>query len=261
VILFSIGNTNSQTILAIGFVLILGILICRWIGISWQTEEEEVVTAGDPEAALQQIAEYRTYMVNQWLCLLSFWLNIKPEEAKTKLLTPNYNQNVLYFYYENLEVAASFFWDDYVVVVKTSVYKEDGGYIELQKTFKFNSNVFDNDGMYKFIQEAINAHHEEYELTEDDMIGVIKQLKIAAKGFESEDAAREHLFNYMADLIIVMRQKKNRTNKKLTTTFAGLMFWLWNVYGDEFLKFLDVTEEEFLGTNNNENEEKTEGNE
>ena len=260
-ILFSIGNTNTQTILAIGFILILGILVCRWIGVSWQTEEEEVVTAGDPEAALQQIAEYRTYMVNQWLCLLAFWLNIKPDEAKTKLLTPNYNQNVLYFYYENIEVAASFFWDDYVVIVKTSVYKEDGGYIELQRTFKFNSNVFDNDGMYKFIQEAINAHHEEYELTEDDMIGVIKQLKIAAKGFESEDAAREHLFNYMADLIIVMRQKKNRTNKKLTTTFAGLMFWLWNVYGDEFLKFLDVTEEEFLGTNNNENEEKTEGNE
>ena len=260
-VLFNIGHTTSQEILVIIFVLVLGVLICRGISVAWQSGEEEVVTAGDPEAALQQIAEYRTYMVNQWLCLLAFWLEIKPEDAKTKLLTPNYNQNVLYFYYENIEVAASFFWENYVVMVKTSVYLEDDTYKEAMRTFKFNGNVFNNDEMHKFVQEAVNIHHDEYELTEEDMIGVIKQLKIAAKGFESEDTAREHLFNYMADLIIVMRQKKNRTNKKLATTFAGLVFWLWNVYGDEFLKFLDVTEEEFLGTNNNENEENIEGNE
>lgn len=252
-------NNDLQTFLIIVVVILLGYFVLKGFGIG--IEQDEEVLSGDPEAALQQIAEYRTYMVNQWLCLLAFWLEIKPEDAKTKLLTPNYNQNVLYFYYENIEVAASFFWEDYVVMVKTSVYLEDDTYKEATRTFKFNSNVFNNDEMHKFIQEAINVHHEEYELTEDDMIGVIKQLKIAAKGFESEDAAREHLFNYMADLIIVMRQKKNRTNKKLTTTFAGLVFWLWNVYGDEFLKFLDVTEEEFLGTNNEENEEKIEGNE
>ena len=252
-------NNDLQTFLIIVVVILLGYFVLKGFGIG--VEQSEEVVSGDPEAALQQIAEYRTYMVNQWLCLLAFWLNIKPEDAKTKLLTPNYNQNVLYLYYANIEVAASFLWEDYVVMIKTSVYLEDDTYKEAARVFKFNSNVFNNDEMHKFIQESINIHHDEYELTEDDMIGVVKQLKIAAKGFESEDAAREHLFNYMADLIIVMRQKKNRTNKKLTTTFAGLIFWLWNVYGDEFLQFLDVTEEEFLGTNNNENEEKTEGNE
>jgi hypothetical protein len=252
-------NNDLQTFLIIVVVILLGYFILKGFGIG--VEQGEEVVSSDPESALQQIAEYRTYMVNQWLCLLAFWLNIKPEEAQTKLLTPNYNQNVLYFYHENIEVAASFFWNSSIVMVKTSVYLEEGQYKESMRTFKFSSNVFNNDEMHKFVKEAINVHHDEYELTEDDMIGVVKQLKIAAKGFESEDAAREHLFNYMADLVIVMRQKKNRTNKKLTTIFAGLVFWLWNVYGDEFLKFLNVSEEEFLGTNNDENEEKTEGNE
>ena len=46
----------------------------------------------------KSVAEYRTYIVNQWICLLAFWCGISADDAKTKLTTPGANFNGLYFF-------------------------------------------------------------------------------------------------------------------------------------------------------------------
>ena len=66
-----------------------------------------------------------------------------------------------------------------------------------------------------------------------------------------------------------MRQKKNRNNRKLFKTYMKLVDFLWQNYSEEFLKYLDMTEEQFLNIQNdddelsdiNENSENMEGNE
>ena len=55
-----------------------------WYWFSNRTEYVEESIGGDQEAILQSIAEYRTYIINQWLSLLAFWLGIKVDEAQTK---------------------------------------------------------------------------------------------------------------------------------------------------------------------------------
>ena len=66
-----------------------------------------------------------------------------------------------------------------------------------------------------------------------------------------------------------MRQKKNRNNRKLFKTYMKLVDFLWQNYSEEFLKYLDMTEEQFLNIQKdddelsdiNENSENMEGNE
>ena len=78
----------------IGFlVLLIGAVVVHLIRISDETYEE--VEQEVSSELLQHIAEYRSYMVNQWVCLLAFWFNIKPEDAQTKLLCPAPNQNAV----------------------------------------------------------------------------------------------------------------------------------------------------------------------
>jgi hypothetical protein len=253
-------ESDLQNFLIIAVVLVLGFLIIKGFGIGFESGEEEVI-AGDPEAAIQQIAEYRTYMVNQLVCLIAFWLKVQPQELQTKLLTPQFNQNVVIIYYENFEVTASFFWETYTVLIKTSIYSDEGEYIEDQKAFNISNNIFENEKLYNFINAAIVRYRNETEVTVEDLGYIIQQLKIQAEGFESEDAAKTYLFNYMSDLMLLMRRKKNRNNKKLMHTFAGLVYWLWNVYGNEFLEFLDISEDELSATDLYEDEENIEGNE
>ena len=105
----------------IGFlVLLLIAAVYRLIRKSDETYEEEIEQEVSGEL-LQHIAEYRSYMVNQWVCLLAFWFNIKPEDAQTKLLCPSPNQNAVYFFHENIEVYAFFNWNENTMEVKTSV--------------------------------------------------------------------------------------------------------------------------------------------
>ena len=69
--------------------------------------------------------------------------------------------------------------------------------------------------------------------------------------------------------MLLMRQKKNRNNRKLFKTYMKLVDFLWQNYSEEFLKYLDMTEEQFLNiqeddeelSNINENDENMEGNE
>lgn len=69
--------------------------------------------------------------------------------------------------------------------------------------------------------------------------------------------------------MLLMRQKKNRNNRKLFKTYMKLVDFLWQNYSEEFLKYLDMTEEQFLNIQNdddelsdiNENSENMEGNE
>ena len=69
--------------------------------------------------------------------------------------------------------------------------------------------------------------------------------------------------------MLLMRQKKNRNNRKLFKTYMRLVDFLWQNYSDEFLKYLDMTEEQFLNIQKdddelsdiNENSENMEGNE
>ena len=245
---------NWGLIIAIILLIIGGVIITKWLR---QSEEEEVVL--DNQDMLQTIADYRTYIINQWVCLLAFWFGIDVKDAQTKMVCPGYNQNAIYFYYENLEIYAFFNWEEDVMIVKTNVYKEDDGYLTHVKKFSLRNKDLKTKDLFKFIQKAKNEHYGIYELSAADVVSITKQLKIQAKGFPSDDAAKTHLFNQVADLILLMRQKKLRNNRHLFKIYMGFIYWFWNTYSAEFLQYLSVTEEEFMG--NDTNNETNEGNE
>ena len=238
--LASLNNSLEQFLWFIGVVvvLIIGVIVVKRI---FEPGEEYELT----NDALQQIAECRTYLVNQWICLLAFWFGIKTEQAQTKLVTPGPNQNGIYFFYQNLEIYAFFDWETETMTVKTSVYDEDDGYLSHSKVFSIKNGMLESEKLFNFIYQAKEEHYGIYELTAEDVIGLTKQLKISKQAFESEDAALEHLFDNMADFMMLMRQKKFRNDKKLIKIYMGLVFWLWQKHGKEFLQFLDVPEEDF----------------
>ena len=252
----------------IGFlVLLIGAVVVHLIRKSDETYEEEI----EPEVAgelLQHIAEYRSYMVNQWVCLLAFWFNIKPEDAQTKLLCPAPNRNAVYFFHENIEVYAFFSWNDNIMKVKTSVFNEDDGYISHEQVFRIANGSLETDRLFDFISQAKKEHYGYYDLSADDVITITKQLKLIPED-KDKDAVKLQYFDTMAEFMLLMRQKKNRNNRKLFKTYIGLVHFLWQNYSEEFLKYLDMTEEQFLNiqkdddelSNINENDENMEGNE
>lgn len=229
-----------SVLIVLAFVVIGGIWLMRSIDRPIYEEEEVQLN----EDGLKQIAEHRTYLINQWICLLAFWFDVKVEDAQTKLTTCGINQNSIYFFYENIEVYAFFDWGSNTMEVKTSVYDEDEGYLVHDKTFSLDNGSLDSGGLFNFIQQAKEEHYGKYEISAEDVIGIVKQIKVMSKDFPSEDAAKNHLFNNMADLMIVMRQKKLRNNSKLMKVYMGLVYYLWAQYGKEFIKFLDVPEEQ-----------------
>ena len=247
--IFLLTNGNNTWIWVFAILVLIGALI--YFFKDKIVAQEEVVIDEEPNAALQHIAEYRTYMINQWICLLAFWFDIKSEEAQTKLTCPGFNQNTVYFFHENLEVYTFFDWNAEVMTVKTSVFREDEGYQTHEKRFTLAGKDLKTKELFEFIQQAKNEHYDYYDLSAGDVITITKQLKIAAKGFPSNDAAKNHLFDHMADLMILMRDKKLCNNKGLFKTYMALVYWFWNTYGAEFLQYLNMTEEEFIGKNAN----------
>ena len=232
-----------------------------------ETYEEEI----EPEVSselLQHIAEYRSYMVNQWVCLLAFWFNIKPEDAQTKLLCPSPNQNAVYFFHENIEVYAFFNWNDNRMKVKTSVFNEDDGYISHEQVFRIANGSLETDKLFDFISRAKKEHYGYYGLSADDVIVITRQLKLLPED-ANKDAVKLQYFDTMAEFMLLMRQKKNRNNRKLFKVYMRLVDFLWQNYSEEFLKYLDMTEEQFLNipkdddelSDINENSENIEGNE
>ena len=255
------------TSILIGFlVLLIGAVVWHLIQKSDETYEE--VEQEVPSELLQHIAEYRSYMVNQWICLLAFWFNIKPEDAQTKLLCPSPNQNAVYFFHENIEVYAFFNWNSNMMEVKTSVFNEDDGYISHDQVFRIANGSLETDKLFNFISQAKKEHYRYYDLTVDDVITITKQLKLLPKD-ANQDAVKLQYFDTMAEFMLLMRQKKNRNNRKLFKTYTRLVDFLWQNYSEEFLKFLDMTEEQFLNIQKdddelsdiNENSENIEGNE
>lgn len=232
---------------AIVFILVVYIIYKRQESIMYEEAPD------DSNADLiQTIAEYRTYMVNQWLCLLAYWFGIEAKDTQTKLVCPAPNQNCLYFFYENLEIQAFFNWNAEIMDVKVDIFDEDNGYTPLRQVFSISQGRLENDKLFIFIDKAKKIAYHQGELSADDVISIAKKLKVLAKGFESEDTAKLHLFDSAADLMILMRNKKLRSNKKLLKFYMDFVFWLWNTNKKEFLEYLEMPEKE---------EEKVEGNE
>ena len=261
-----IKNEMIPTILMILLVLLIGAVVVHLIRKSDETYEE--VEQEVSSELLQHIAEYRSYMVNQWVCLLAFWFNIKPEDAQTKLLCPSPNQNAVYFLHENIEVYAFFSWNDNTMEVKTSVFDEEDGYISHDQMFRIANGSLETDKLFDFISRAKKEHYGYYDLTADDVITITRQLKLLPKD-ANQDAVKLQYFDTMAEFMLLMRQKKNRNNRKLFKIYMRLVDFLWQNYGAEFLKYLDMTEEQFLNIQKdddelsdiNENSENMEGNE
>ena len=252
----------------IGFLVLLLVAAVLHLMRKYEEPYEEEI---EPEVAgelLQHIAEYRSYMVNQWVCLLAFWFNIKPEDAQTKLLCPSPNQNAVYFFHENIEVYAFFNWNDNIMEVKTSVFDEEDGYISHDQVFHITNGSLETDKLFNFIAQAKKEHYGYYGLSADDVITITKQLKLLPKD-ANQDAVKLQYFDTMAEFMLLMRQKKNRNNHKLFKTYMKLVDFLWQNYSEEFLKYLDMTEEQFLNIQEddeelsdiNENSENMEGNE
>ena len=254
--IFLLTNRNSIWIWVFAILALVGALILFFK--DKIMTQEEVIIDEESNDALQHIAEYRTYMVNQWICLLGFWFNIEVKPTQTKLTSPGLNQNGIYFFYENLEVYTLFDWELMKMEVKTSIYDEHDGYAVRKKIFKISDGSLESDKLFNFICEARGIVQGMYNITPDEVIGVVKQLKTLSKPFESEEAAKNHFFNQMADLMLLMRQKKLRNNHKLLKTYMGLVYYLWSKFGDDFLKFLEVSEEEFMGEENASEEETSE---
>ena len=241
-------------------VAVLFIVAMVWHLLQKYEETYEEVEQEVSSELLQHIAEYRSYMVNQWVCLLAFWFNIKPEDAQTKLLCPSPNQNAVYFFHENIEVYAFFSWNDNTMEVKTSVFDEDDGYISHDQMFRIANGSLETDKLFDFISQAKKEHYGYYGLSADDVIAITKQLNLLPED-ANKDAVKLQYFDTMAEFMLLMRQKKNRNNRKLFKIYMRLVDFLWQNYGAEFLKYLDMTEDDDELSDINENSENMEGNE
>ena len=196
------------------------------------------------EDGVKQVAEYRTYIVNQWINLLAFWFGIDAKQAQTKLTLIDANKNGVYFYHENLIVYAMFDWMHNFMDVKTTVWVEPDGYKVHSKRFPLPSGGLQEDKLLEFVKTAKKEHYGLYEISEEEVVAITKDIAAQEDGFEDEIQANCHLFNYMADLMILARQEKFRNDKRFMETYMGLLFHFWQTKGPEFLKFLMDDEDE-----------------
>ena len=235
---------NNTTFWAIVLVLCVLFLVCKWgFGLFEEQAEYELTEEG-----VKQLSDYRTYMVNQWLCLLAFWFDITVEEAETRMVTPGIDQTGIYFFYENIEVYALFDWQRLLMEVKTSIYEENGGYTKRIKHFKLRDGSFPTDRLYNFVMKSANQHASQNHLTNEDIKMLLPQIKAMGEASNlTEEQLREQFFTYMAELIILMRKKKLLKNKKLVDIYLGLLFYLWSTNSEEFMQFLTQDEEETKG--------------
>ena len=115
--------------LTIAFVIGILLLLYKLVQSAGGYEE----TVLEPtEEGLNLISEYRTYIVNQWICLLAFWCGIKVEDAKTKLVAPGLNQNGIYFFYQNLEVYLFLLYPQLLLLVLNVLY-----YLQINTNLSF----------------------------------------------------------------------------------------------------------------------------
>ena len=220
------------------FVVLILYLLWQFAGTMFGGGEAE-----QPEEYFEQIAEHRTYMVNQWVTLLGFWLNTEVTKEMVKLTMPDYNLNLLYFYHDDMEIATYFDWGKDIMVVKATVYNDMEGYWCRTAMFSMKNKVFENDKLYKFIQVAQMAHYDQHELSAEDVIDVAKEIKNLNQPFQDDAAAKRYYFNVMADLVMLARKKKFRRDKKFMKIYASLFHHMWNTTGEEFIEFLNSEDE------------------
>lgn len=200
----------------------------------------------DIEDCRQSISEYRTYVVNHWIQLLLFWFQMKEDDVSINAVSPGPNQNLIYFNVGNTEIKAYFLWDDYKMAVEITHYSESSGYSRRERAFRLSGGL-DNEKLYNFVKPAIDTFLDMEEVTEADVIAIVAQLKDMPPAFKTSEEADQYLFNKMVELILVMRQKRTRNNRKLLKTYAGLMYHLWQTKKEEFIKFLEEENEDFEG--------------
>lgn len=219
-----------------GFVVIT---ICSVIRYFKENAEENFELSAD---GVKQVAEYRTYIVNQWINLLSFWFDIDAKETQTKLTLIDANKNGLYFYHQNLEVYAMFDWTRDTMDVKTTVWVDPEGYKVHSKRFGIVNGGLEAEKLLEFVKIAKKEHYGLYELSPEEVNDITKELAKQDDAFNNEEEANCHLFNYMADLMILARDEKFRNDKKFMNIYMGLVYHFWQTKGDLFMKYL--TEED-----------------
>lgn len=195
-----------------------------------------------PEEYLEQVGEHRTFAVNQWVTLLGFWFGVEVTAEMVKLTMPDYNENVLYFYQDDIEIATYFDWAKDQMAVKATVYNGGEGYWCRSGVFSMKSKTFQVDKLHKFIEQVKIEHYELHELTADDVVDIARQLKDLNQPFQDDAAAKDYYFNVMADLIMLARRKKFRRDKKFMKIYASLFHHMWNTTGEEFIEFLNEDE-------------------
>ena len=236
-------NNPIQPVLIIGSIVLIALTLYWFFFVKPNTEVEEYVDEDAASSATQRIAEYRTYLINQFVSLCGFWLDAKFDESNTKFTCPGFNQNTLYCFVDNLEIYAFFDWNKDSLIVKTSVYTEKG-YIIHKQNFSLATKDLPDAALYKLVKQAQKEHDGLYSLSADEAMSIIKQLRLMKLSFEDEEQSKRVLFQMAADLMMTMRNEKNlRNNKELMLTYSTFIHWFWSVYEEEFLQFLNEDEE------------------
>lgn len=234
-------NNDLQTFLIIIVVVLLGYFVLKGFGIG--IEQSEEVIEGDSEGALNLISEHRTFVVNQLIALFGFWFNQEVTKDSIKLTAPAFNQNTLYFFHDDMEIVTHFDWNNQMMTIQTVVYNDQEGYITAIQGFSMKNHLLDVKGIHKFVQKAQAEYYELHELSADDVIEVIKQLKALNQPFQDDAAAKCYYFNTMADLTMLARRKKFRRDKKFMKIYSSLIHHMWSTTGEEFIEFLNKEDE------------------
>ena len=196
----------------------------RDVETGWETSEDNPF--------LKMIGEYRTSIANYYCNLLEFWCGT----GEFGHQVCGFNENLITYLKENLEVNAHFKWEEEVVEINTKVYSEIDGYVEKSRKFKFKNKTLPTKKIYKFIISASNLHEELNKTTSEDLFAIVAQLK----GMPAINAteAEKLLFDYTIETLSVMRSKKFRRNKKLLTLFIRLMNLVVRGHKDNFIKYI-----------------------
>lgn len=221
------------------YLTLLFMVFCMYVIRTLTTTYE---TTGNTEEALEQIAEYRTYCINQWISLLAFWLKIEVQGDEIKCTAPAFNQTLVTFLKDNLQIDALFDWECQQMVVESTVYTDCGDYATHKELFNIEDYMLKTEELYAFVSRAKDEYTEFHDLTKEDVLTLTKQLKAISTPYADQKEAQEHFFDTMAELMLMMRRKKFRTNRPLVNIYANLVSYLWSEYSEEFMAFLGAEE-------------------
>lgn len=201
----------------------------------------------DTDSILQDMAEYRTYVANQYVQLLMFWLGAtEDQEAQVKLTTPAPNENIVSFIYDNLQIETHFNWPFDEMTVKAS-YQMDDEHVEFRKTFSMPGKCLDEGKLYKFICQVKADYLQMFEITSADVVELIRQIAAISDDAAPSSINKEYFYDKVAGLILALRRvKRLRNNSLVMQSFAGIIRYIWVNDKEGFLNYLGISKEEFL---------------